>query len=144
MDTQMLRRLGSLLLLLTPLVLGACENPVEVEEEHVDVVTIRDMTGQEVLRFGVGVTPSGELRVPAGGEQTFQVVALGEDGQPVALGGEYTIAVTSQPQNGSVSVQPVDRLLVRGGATAGESTFRLDLMHGGHPDLGSDVRLVVQ
>lgn len=140
-----IRRFGSLLLLLAPLALGACDNPVEGgDENHAEGILILDAQGQEAARLALGPTVTGELTVARNGTQTYRLVGLAEDGDRVPLGGEFTAAIGSQPVDGTVAIQGTDQLVATGGATGGTSVFTLQLLHNGHPDVQGSIPLAVQ
>lgn len=139
-----LRRLALPLLALSLSVgVAACDNPVEEEhEDHPVGLLILDAQGQTAATISAGPTVTGQLTAPAGGSRTYQVFAVGEDGDRIPMGGEIEVRVASQPQNATLTVEGADRLVVTA-RTAGAGAARIELFHEGHPELGGAVPVVV-
>jgi hypothetical protein len=143
-DLSTLRRLALPLLALSLSIgVAACDNPVEEEhEDHPVGLILVDAQGQTAASISEGPTVTGQLTVPAGGSRTYQVFAVGEDGDRIAMGGEIEVRVASQPQNATLTVENLDRLVITG-RTAGAGSARIELWHEGHPELGDLVPVVV-
>lgn len=132
-------------LLALSLALGAaaCDNPVEEEhEDHPVGLLVVDAQGQTAATISAGPAVTGQLTAPAGESRTYQVFAIGEDGDRISLGGEIEVRVATQPQNASLAVQGTDRLVVTG-TSAGAGSAEIELWHEGHAELGGNVPVVV-
>lgn len=141
-------RFTPLLALALSLGVGACgSNPVGDDEEHPAALVLLNAQGQSVVTISEGTSGAavtGRIEVALNGTQTYTVAAQSESGARLTLdGGELSVRIGAQPANAVVTLQGANQLVVAG-RTAGTATVRLELMHGGHAELGGEVPVVVQ
>lgn len=123
-------------------VLGACDNPVGYQTDHLEAVevVVRDATGAELARTvenqrWTGPAAEAGLVVPAGEVLTLQVrfVTLEGDEVPVTARAGLSLRVEWEPEGLAVHepLDTTDRLL---GLRAGTTAVRLLAWHGTHAD----------
>lgn len=139
---------SSVFILLLPLTaaLGACDNPVDDHEEHPVGLVILDAQGQQAATVQVGaVAPiiSGQLTVGVNASRTYQVHAVGDDGDRLEIDGdELGLEVGSPTQFATATVQGANQVVLTG-TGAGSTAVVFTLMHEGHAEFAGSVPLVV-
>lgn len=136
---------GALLALTLALGVAACDNPVEDHEEHAVGLVVLNAQGQEVARINIEAANAvtGQLTTRVNSSQTYTVRILAEDGDQIAVGGEFSLqAAADNAQFATATIQSQNQLVVAG-KQAGTTGVTLTLFHNGHPDFDRSVPLVV-
>lgn len=129
---------------------AACDNPVIETEEHDPVaVSIRD--GATEIARGDDTGFTGAIVVGPGSESPLlTVVFIDEEGHELDPAGEHSLVVVPADANVATWVPTASGAFtgrVQGGATAGQTMFEFQWIHGlpgsGHAEGQFDVRVTV-
>ena len=122
---------------------AACSNPVGDEhEEHPVGFVVLNAQGQELARFN-GATVTGQLTVTRTAASIFTVVAIGEDGDQIAIDGtELELRVTVEAGAVTAAVEQQNRVAVTA-TQPGTGSLRIAVLHEGHEEFGRSVVLVI-
>lgn len=128
----------------------ACDNPVVETEEH-DPVAVSIRAGSTEIAYADASGFTGEIIVGPGNEsQLLTVVFLDEEGDALDPDGEHVLDVVAQDADVATWIPTSPGAFsgrVQGGATAGQTTFTFQWIHGplasGHPEGEFDVRVTV-
>lgn len=125
---------------------AACDNPVGEEEEHPEGLLITTAQGTTVAVFDAEEgTTTGTVTVTAGATESFRVLFVDHDGNPIPVtGGELSLgtATVDNATIASAAIQAPDVLQVTGVAT-GSTTLSIPALHAGHQEFLAEFPLTV-
>lgn len=116
--------------------LAACGNPVEREDHHEAAgLVVEDAQGAVLARVDQNRAVTGGITLKSGEAREVRVFFVEADGERIALDGrEFSLRATVQNTGVATWTKLAEDRGRIGGASAGSTTIRFDMMHGGHPD----------
>lgn len=131
--------------------LAGCDNPVEHEDDHEEAVgvVIADLAGSTLATYAAGawtVAGGDALHLHPGDELGVKIFFIAEDGDRFQLphsGAEHTLRVEIANET-VVEYHPHGDHADLEAIGVGETTVKVQLYHGGHPDFETNPGLPVE